>query len=391
MTHDPIITSLIDTDLYKFTMMQCVFHQFRSTEVEYQFQCRKPIDLSGILSDVQEQITDLCDLRFTQSELNYLNSLPFIHEDFIDYLSDYKPNPHHISLSINQNLEIILRGPWLETILFEVPFLAIVSESYYRHYYPQYDLKIAREKLKNKIQLIKTECEPTAFKFSDFGTRRRFSKAWQKELIQSFQQEIPQHFIGTSNVLFAKEFGIKPIGTMAHEYLQAAQVLAPDLKSSQTFALEKWYQEYQGDLGIALTDVLGIDQFLKEFNQDLSQKYTGVRHDSGDPFQWADKMIAHYQHYGINPLEKILVFSDSLTVAKAIEIERCLKNKAQSLYGIGTHLTNDVGLEPLDIVIKMTRTNGTVVIKYPDAKGKTICVDDRRLDYLKKALHLKEL
>lgn len=391
MMSSPMITSLLDTDLYKFTMMQCIFHQLRPVTVRYQFTCRKNIDLTTLIADIQGQLELFCELKLTPQEANYLNSLRFFKEDFIQYLKNIKLDPKQVTIQKTAGLSIHIEGSWLDTILFEVPLLAIISECYYKKHYPNYSLSEGRARLQSKITEIKQHTTDYDFSFSDFGTRRRFSKEWQREVLLTLQEALPHCLVGTSNLAFAHSFGLNPIGTMAHEYLQAFQVLAPDIKHSQALALSVWLQEYHGALGIALTDALGVDQFLTEFNHDLSQRFSGLRHDSGDPLLWADKILAHYQKMHIDAQEKCLVFSDSLTIAKAIHIYHYIKKRAKPMFGIGTHLMNDVGLAALDIVLKMTEVNGTAVIKYPDTPGKIVSTNEQRLNYLKKELKLKSL
>ncbi|HRE33228.1 MAG TPA: nicotinate phosphoribosyltransferase, partial [Candidatus Berkiella sp.] len=294
---EPIIRSLLDTDLYKLTMMQCVIHQFPSIEVEYQFKSRKSLDLKPYLQEIQQEITHFCELSFTDDELSYLSSLTFFKPDFIEFLRTFRLNASHVHLSYQDELKLSIKGPWVFTILFEVPLLAIISEVFYRANYPQENFVIAKQRLTEKCQYVKTHYPQ--LRFSDFGTRRRFSNAWQAQVITTLQQELPEAFIGTSNVHFAKTFGSHPIGTMAHEYLQACQVLAPTLSGSQQFALKAWLKEYPRDLGIALTDVLTMDIFLQEFDASLAKRYQGLRQDSGDPFIWGNKALQHYETLGI--------------------------------------------------------------------------------------------
>lgn len=385
-----IITSLLDTDLYKLTMMQCVWHQLKSVEVEYKFYCRKPIDLRPITKQLTQQIEALKNIRLTPSEAQFLSTLPYFHKDFINYLQSFSLDPDYITITEDKALGIFIKGPWYKTILFEVPLLALVSECYYQHLYPNQTFDLGKQRLQEKINFIKQHSKANDFYFSDFGTRRRFSKKWQQYVLNTLKENVPEHFVGTSNVLFAKTLGLNPIGTMAHEYLQAFQAIASDIQHSQADALNTWLKEYQGQLSIALTDALGVDQFLKEFDRTLAQQYMGVRHDSGSPFHWTDKILSHYQSFQIDTKEKYLVYSDSLTIPKAIEICNYVNKRAKASFGIGTNLMNDVGLEPLDIVIKMTSANGTAVIKYPDSSGKVICVDPNQLAKLKQSLQLKE-
>lgn len=386
MTTKPIITSLLDTDFYKFTMMQCVFHYFKDATVTYRFQCRNNIDLKALVDTVKEEAKQLCTLKLESDEIQYLNSLGFFKSDFLNYLTTFKLNFDYLDIHREDNLTINIRGPWLETILFEVPLLAIINESFTRKYAGPESHQIGQTKLREKTALINNSAYQ-GFRFSDFGTRRRFSKAWQLEVLL-FLKEIQPQFMGTSNVFYAKDLNLRPIGTMAHEYLQACQVLAPDLKTHQAFALKKWHDEYQGQLGIALTDSLGMDTFLKEFDATLARQYQGLRHDSGSPIEWGEKAIAHYQKLGVDAKEKTFVFSDALTIPKAMAIYDHFKEKCWPAFGIGTNLMNDLGNQTLDIVIKLFQTNDKPVVKISDSPGKMVADNAEILDHIKSELNI---
>lgn len=381
-----IIESLLDTDLYKLTMMQGVLHQFPRATVEYEFKCRTPgVDLSPIAETVRKEIDHMCGLRFTQEELDYLRTLRFLKEDFIQFLRLFHFQKDFVRLGVeNGDFFLRIRGPWLHTILFEVPVLAIVNEIYFRDLHSAPDFTVAEKKLREKIEIVKnTEAEDLGFVFSDFGTRRRFSREWQDRIIAALKAEIPGNLSGTSNVLFAKKHGITPIGTMAHEWIMAAQALGPRLSDSQQFALEHWAQEYRGDLGIALSDTVGFDAFLQDFDMYFAKLFDGCRHDSGDPFEWGDRLIAHYERLRIDPRAKRAVFSDGLSFPKAVELARHFKGRILTFFGIGTNLTNDVAGKPVQIVIKLTRCQGSPVAKISDSPGKQMCKDDSFLNYLK--------
>ncbi len=385
-----IIPSLLDTDLYKLTMMQCVRHQFPNTPVGYRLILRKPIDLRPYFDEIKNEIHALCQLQFTPSEIAYLQSLKIFKNDFLDYLSTFKLPENSITLDPNvPDLGLQINGTWDEIILFEVPLLAIICEIYFRQTHDHPNFEEAKRRLQQKIEFIQEEASHLAF--SDFGTRRRFSHAWQKEVIETLKNQLPQQFIGTSNLYFAKLFQLKPIGTMAHEFLQACQVLAPDIKGSQQFALETWLKEYPHDLGIALTDSLTMDIFLEEFNQSLAQRYQGLRQDSGDPIQWGEKAIAHYLTLGIDPKNKLFVFSDNLNPQKAKMIDDHFRNRCTVAFGIGTNLTNDFGIEKLDIVLKMIHTRHQPVLKITDSPGKTVCEDEAYLMKVKEKFNIKDL
>lgn len=381
-----VIESLLDTDLYKLTMMQGVLHQFPWATVEYEFKCRTPgVDLSPIAETVRKEIGHLCGLRFTRDELDYLRNLRFLKEDFIQFLRLFHFQKDFVRLGL-ENGEFFLRikGPWLHTILFEVPLLAIVNEIYFRDLHPAPDFTVAEKKLQEKIEIVKkSEAENLKFAFSDFGTRRRFSREWQDRIIAALKAEIPGHLSGTSNVLFAQKHAITPIGTMAHEWIMAAQALGPRLSDSQQFALEHWAQEYRGDLGIALSDTVGFDAFLQDFDMYFAKLFDGCRHDSGDPFEWGDRLIAHYEKLRIDPRAKRAVFSDGLSFPKAVELARHFKGRIQTVFGIGTNLTNDVAGKPVQIVIKLIRCQGSPVAKISDSPGKQMCKDESFLNYLK--------
>jgi len=389
-----IIDSLLDTDLYKFTMMQVVLHHFPGAQVEYRFKCRNPnADLTPYIAQIEREVAALCRQRFSQRELDYLRSWRFFTSDFIDLLGLFRLDERFIRISRSpgaaNEIDITIKGPWLHTILFEVPVLAIVSEVYFRNTQPAPDLAEGRKRLAAKVAQINGVPDP-AFRVADYGTRRRFSKTWQDEVIRTLKEGIGAKFVGTSNVKFALDHGLTPLGTMAHEYLQACQAVGPRLRDSQVFAFNTWAREYRGDLGIALSDVCGMDAFLRDFDLFFCKLFDGARHDSGDPFEWGEKLIAHYQRMRIDPRTKVMVFSDSLNVPLAIRLFEYFKGRCQTAFGIGTNLTNDLGYEALQIVIKMTRCNGQPVAKISDEPSKTIDYDPSYVKYLREVFNVPE-
>jgi nicotinate phosphoribosyltransferase len=388
-----IIQSLLDTDLYKFTMMQVVLHYFPGAQVEYRFKCRNEgVDLRSCLDDIRAEIDDLYRLRFRDDELAYLRGLRFMKSDFVDFLGLFQFNEKYLRIGPGDgdgDIDITIRGPWLHTILFEIPVLAIVSEVYFRRTQARPNLDEGRRRLQAKIDLVRTVEPELEFKISDFGTRRRFSLAWHEEVLRTLKREVPEYFAGTSNVWFAMRNNLTPLGTMAHEYMQACQALGPRLRDSQTFAFDMWAKEYRGDLGIALSDTYGMDAFLRDFDMYFCKLFDGARHDSGDPFEWGEKMIAHYRRNRVDPHTKTLIFSDQLSFPLAIEIARRFHARARTSFGIGTNLTNDLGYEPINIVIKMTECNGQPVAKVSDAPGKTVSKDAGYLAYLRQVFGLE--
>ncbi len=390
-----IITSLLDTDLYKFTMMQVVLHHFPGAQVEYRFNCRnKGVDLSPYIDEIREEIAWLCTLRFRERELDYLRGLRFIKSDFVDFLGLFQLNTKYITVERsdreNGGIAIVVKGPWLHTILFEIPVLAIVNEVYFRNTQPIPNYAEGRRRLREKIALVRDDPEMEGVHIADYGTRRRFSRLWHDEVLLTLKEALKDRLAGTSNVMYAQKHGLTPLGTMAHEYLQACQSLGPRLRDSQTFGFEVWAREYRGDLGIALSDVYGMDAFLRDFDMYFCKLFDGARHDSGDPIAWGERLIAHYEKNRVDPKTKTLVFSDALTFPKVVELYKRFKDRARVAFGVGTNLTNDLGYTPLQIVIKMVRCNGQPVAKLTDSPEKNMCEDEAYLAYLRQVFQIKK-
>jgi nicotinate phosphoribosyltransferase len=383
-----IVQNLLDTDFYKLTMMQAVLHNYPNAEVEWEFRCRNAEDLTPYLAEIRYQIERLTELEVTADQLAFLERIPFMKPDFIRFLGLFRFNPRHVQTGIEDGqLCIRLRGPWLHVILYEIPLLAIISEVRNRYRYREVLLEQASERLYQKLDWLRAEAsasELQGFQVADFGTRRRFSFRVQEQMVKIMKRDFPGRFVGTSNVHLARELDLKPIGTMAHEWLMAHQQLGPRLIDSQIAALDCWVREYRGLLGIALTDCITMDAFLRDFDLYFAKLFDGLRHDSGDPLQWAEKAIAHYEKLGIDPMSKTLVFSDGLDFEKSLQLYRALCGRIHVSFGIGTKLTCDIpGVEPMNIVIKMTACNGQPVAKISDAPGKTQCRDENFVSYLK--------
>ncbi|NJC48951.1 UNVERIFIED_ORG: nicotinate phosphoribosyltransferase [Xanthomonas campestris] len=380
-----IIHSLLDTDLYKFTMMQAVLHQHPAAQVDYRFKCRTPgVDLARFIDEISREIDALCRLRLREDEVAYLRGLRFIKPDFADFLALFHLDRKYLQLSASTThpgeIELTIRGPWLHTILFEVPLLAIINEVWFRNT-SEPDYEEGRRRLREKVSSLRSM--PAGCKIADYGTRRRYSRHWHGELLPLLRDGLGEQFVGTSNVYFAKHYGLTPLGTMAHEYLQAFQALGPRLRDSQVAALESWAREYRGDLGIALSDVVGLDAFLRDFDLYFCKLFDGMRHDSGDPFEWGERVIAHLQAHRIDPATKVLVFSDGLNIDKVMRLYAHFHTRCRLAFGVGTSLTNDLGPTPLQIVIKMVRCNGQPVAKLSDSPGKSMCEDAGYLRYLR--------
>lgn len=390
-----IITSLLDTDLYKFNMNQVIFHRHTDVEGTYYFKCRNECEFTEEMADeINRQINLLCDLRFTNDELDYLRSIRFIKPDYVEFLRLWHPIRDYVDISLeNGKLEIKVEGPMFSAMQFEIYLLAIVNEVYFRMKYDYDELLIsAREKLDLKFDNI-LRGEYSFPVWAEFGTRRRLSREWQDEVIAKFlafnaaHPDAPCKMTGTSNVLFAKKYNITPIGTYAHEFVQMYQgIRSIPLAYTNHYALKDWFNEYQGDNGIALTDTITTDLFLKDFDFLNACCYTGVRHDSGDPYVWGNKMLEHYKKLRIDPSNKTLLFSDSLDFKRCSEIYSAFGDKCKVSFGVGTWITNDTSANPLNIVIKLQYVNGHPVAKLSDVDGKTMCRDEKFEEYLRKSV-----
>ena len=390
----PVLHTLLDTDAYKLHMQQAVFHHYYDVHVAAEFRCRGD-DLLGIYADsIREQVDAMQHLTLQDDEYQWLSGLPFFKTDYLNWLRDFRYKPEQVTVT-NENgkLDIRLEGPWREVIMWEVPLLAVISELAHRYRSPEMGVAQAVASLENKFAAFTTLTEGldmSRFRLMDFGTRRRFSREVQQAIVKRLQQE--PWFVGTSNYDLARRLNLTPMGTQAHEWFQAHQQISPDLANSQRAALAAWLKEYPNQLGIALTDCITMDAFLRDFGPEFAERYQGLRHDSGDPVEWGEKAIAHYQKLGIDPMSKVLVFSDNLDLAKAVELYRHFNTRVNLSFGIGTRLTCDIPqVKPLNIVIKLVECNGKPVAKLSDSPGKTICHDKAFVRALRKAFDLPQI
>ena len=396
-----IITSLLDTDWYIFTMAQVFLHHYPATISKSRFKCRNPEVakiLPQLVDQINEEIDHLCTLRFTEKELKYLSGFSYFKPDFIEYLRMFMLNRNYIKAYVYADMLCIdVEGPECSCIWFEVPVLAIVSELYTIHstkggIFTEHWNKGCWNFMQKVEQLKSLFLTDTVddFKFADFGTRRRFTKSWQEYIIENLKKKFyPKHFVGTSNAEQSMIHGIKPIGTMAHRYICAFQQLGFRLEDSQKASLEAWVKEYRGELGIALTDTVGFDAFLRDFDLYFAKLFDGGRNDSGNPIKWGEDFISHYRQLRIDPLTKMAVFSNNLTVDKMISLYTTFRTRIKPSFGWGTDLTNDCGLIPPNIVLKMVECNGGPVAKVPDSPGKGMCEDPEFESYLKKVYKIR--
>lgn len=392
-----IINSLLETDMYKLSMGQAIYHQFSDYKTTWTFKCRNT-DVKfteEMVNEIREQIKAYCGLKFTEDELEYINNIRWIKGSYVDFLRLWTPRYEDFEITTNAEcgLAIETKGTWLNTSMYEIPTLAIVNEVYFRMAY-DYDELLAsfKEKLNAKYENLKLG-KWYAGVFSEFGLRRRLSAEAQELAVEKFSHlndtmHSATKFVGTSNVYLAKKFGVTPVGTMAHEWImcvgQGNHKHNPAY--SNWYALDAWVKEYGVLNGTALTDAITTDCFLKDFQLTYATLFSGVRHDSGDPFEWGDKMIKHYESLGIDPKTKTLLFSDSLNFEKADQLFRHFNGRANVAFGIGTYLSNDTCVPALNIVMKTTMCNGMDVAKISDTAGKGMCKNSEYVDYLQRCI-----
>ena len=396
---EQIITSLLETDLYKFSMGQAIYHQFPSYTTTWTFKCRnKDVHFTDeMVEEIKRQLRLYCDLRFNEDELEYLRSIKWIQNSYVDFLRLWQPRFEDFTITTDAEcgLGIETSGTWLNTSMYEIPTLAIVNEVYFRMQYDYDDLlESFKERLEKKFEDVRSN-RFNLGTFSEFGLRRRLSRQAQELAVEKFSHlhdgkdtQCKSNFIGTSNVYLAMKFGITPVGTMAHEWImctgQGNHKHNPAY--SNWYALDAWVREYGVLNGIALTDTITTDCFLRDFQLTYATLFSGVRHDSADPIEWGEKMIEHYKALDIDPMTKTLLFSDSLNFEKAAAIADHFKGKAKVAFGIGTYIANDTNVPALNIVMKTTFCNGQDVAKLSDVDGKGMCKNPEYVDFLKRSI-----
>ena len=393
---EQIITSLLETDAYKLSMGQAIYHQFSDYKTTWTFKCRnQDVHFTPeMVEEIRRQIQSYCQLRFTEEELAYINQIKWIKGSYVDFLRLWQPRyaDFEITDQAECGLSIETKGTWLNTSMYEIPTLAIVNEVYFRMQY-DYEALMAsfRRRLEDKVAKL-TDGTYNLGAFSEFGLRRRLSGEAQelavKMLCENNANYIGSNCVGTSNVYLAKKFGVTPVGTMAHEWImcvgQGNHKHNPAY--SNWYALDAWVKEYGVLNGTALTDAITTDCFLRDFQLTYATLFSGVRHDSGDPFEWGDKMIAHYKALGVDPTTKTLLFSDSLDFERAHKLHAYFNGKIKVAFGIGTYLSNDTDVPALNIVMKTTACNGMDVAKISDVEGKGMCKNAAYVHYLKRCI-----
>ena len=392
MKFAPIVESLLDTDLYKFNMDQVIFHKHTDLCGQYYFKCRNKgvVFTKEMAEEINAQIDHLCSLRFRKNELEYLRSIRFIKADYVEFLRLWHPIRDYVKVDLDSDgeLSVVVDGPLFSAMQFEIYLLEIINEVYFRMAYDYDELRrSAEERLEAKIKAFNDGTY--TFKFAEFGCRRRLSREWEDVVVRRFCRET-KNCVGTSNVYLAMKYNVTPIGTYAHEFVQMYQGIdSIPLAYTNHYAMQDWYDEYKGDNGTALTDTITTDLFLLDFDRSMVNNYTGVRHDSGDPYVWGEKIIKHYEKYGVDPRTKLLLFSDSLDFDRAQKLHDYFKDKTKVSFGIGTFVSNDTYADALNIVIKLQYVNGRPLAKLSDDVGKAMCRDTEYLEYLKRSVDFR--
>ncbi len=391
----PLVTikSILDNDFYKITMQNAVVQLFPSQIVKYEFINRGQHKFpDGFAEELRKSVNAMSEIRLTKEEKSFMmKTCPYLNLPYLDFLEGFRFDPSEVKIEQTENdLKVSVEGLWYRTILWEVPILALISELYYQTEHLERDSdNLVIDKTLHKAKQL----HDLGVTFAEFGTRRRHSYKVQNLVVEALSKKENTTFIGTSNIHFAMKYAIKPIGTHAHEWFMfhAAEY---GFKMANKIALEHWVDVYRGDLGVALSDTYTTDVFFQQFDKKFSKLFDGVRHDSGDPLEFADKTINHYQQNGINPLYKYIIFSDGLNLEKVEEITKYCSGRIGISFGIGTNLTNDVGVRPMNIVMKLVGVENTnnewiPTVKLSDEHEK-YTGDPKMIELAKEFLNIKD-
>ena len=343
------IPSILDNDTYKLSMGNVVLRLFPRLNVQYELINRGGTEFPpGFADGLQFSLSRLSHLALGVEEKRFLLArCPYLDPAFIDFFEGYRYDPHEVELSQEGgDLKVCIRGPWYRTIFWEVLLMAIISEQYFINSKAE---PLPKEELRQKVLEKKKIIQDLGVSLADFGTRRRFSLDNHRMVVHILRDVLS----GTSNLYLAMINNLKPIGTVAHELFMSLAALYGYRMANQ-ITMEKWVEIFHGDLGIVLSDTYTTDVFLQSFDRKFAKLFDGVRQDSGDPIEQAGKIITHYESLGIDPTTKTIVFSDNLNLDKVAHIHEWCKGKIRDSYGVGTFLTNDVGVKPLNFVIKLT-------------------------------------
>lgn len=391
----PIINSLLENDLYKVNMQQVILHQFNKDVCKWAFKCRnKDVHFTAeMVNEIKEQLDHYCTLAFADDELEWMRkTMPWLSFDYVEFLRMWRPRRSEIKVNAADmqladcGLAIEVEGTWLNTMMHEMPILSIVNEVYFAFKFGPgaRDAEFQMKTLKKADELKSGKWNIPVF--SEFGLRRRYSAEMQDWLVKCFKQLDVPGFVGTSNMFLARKHGVKPVGTMAHELMMG---VAGDASLNPAYAnkrvLKAWTDEYGVENGIYLTDCITTGVFLLDFSKKYATLFSGLRHDSGDPIAWGEKILAHYAKFGIDAKTKTLLFSDSLDFEKASKIADYFAGRCKVAFGIGTFLSNPFD-DALNIVCKMVECNGQPVAKISDCEGKTMCRSAEYVEYLKRCI-----
>ncbi|MXO31580.1 MULTISPECIES: nicotinate phosphoribosyltransferase [unclassified Apibacter] len=386
-----IIKHFTDNDLYKFSVMHAIQKLYPWAYVRYDFINRGKDDFpKGFAERLKEEINKMISLKLTNDEKNFiLKRCYFLDPFFVDFLEGYRYNPDEVHISQEGGkLNLYVEGYWYRTVLWEVPLMAMISELYFEMIGTKpKDIEIKAKEKAIGLKNLKAD-------YSEFGTRRRYSFDVQDKVVGVLKENSDKYFKGTSNVYLAMKYNTTPIGTMPHEWFMYHGALF-GYRSANIKALEAWVDVFQGSLGITLTDTYTSQSFFKSFNLKLAKLFDGVRCDSGDPLEFTEKTIDFYKKNRIDPSSKTIVFSDSLNLNEVKKIKEHVKDRIHDTYGIGTYLSNDVGVKPLNMVIKLTHVKEKPsddylnAVKLSDVLGKNTG-DENEINFSKLSLGLNE-
>ena len=384
-----IIKSLLDMDLQPYLMAQVAWLHHRDVPVRYGFTNRTrkvPIARYVPENELRFELGHVRNLHFQPDELEYLRTcrhLPqgLFRPEFLEFLRTLRLPPIEIERTADDQLRIETEGPWPEAIFWETIILSVVNELYYRSLLEQYSADTiyttGRQRLRDKISTLRRNRK---IRFTDFGNRRRFSRMWQEEVVEQMLRHVPSQLAGTSNVRLAHMFDLPPVGTMAHEMfmVQSGIDRARDgdtddvIRNSHGATLDGWYDTYGEPLSLGLTDTYGSEFFFRDFGAERAREWRGLRQDSGDPIAFGERAIEFYKSVGVDPKTKIVVFSDGLDIETIVRVHERFNGRIKTGFGWGTNLTNDLGLDPLSIVVKATRTAGFPTVKLSNNLAKAM-------------------
>lgn len=380
-----IIESLLDVDYYKLTMAQLAFLFFNWVSVVFGFKNRtKKVFISDFIKekDLRAELDHVKTIGgINDEEDGYLMTLKIFRMTFIEFMRGLILPDYHLEKTEN-GYEITFTGFWPQVTLWETICLSVVNELYYRAVLKKMSrverkevYAEGRRRLAEKIRILK---ENPDIRFIEFGTRRRFSRVWHKYVLSTLIREVPDQLLGTSNVALAMKYGIKPIGTFAHEmYMVFSGISHDDIRGSHNKVLLYWWNLYGKALSIALTDTYGSDFFFQDMTLEQAKDWIGLRQDSGDPFEFGEKAIKFYESKGIDPREKLIVFSDGLDIEKIVQLQNYFRGRIKVAFGWGTNLTNDLGLKALSLVVKVIKAAGHWTVKLSDNLAKAMGPEEK--------------